>query len=634
MVYTGIVVIPLLALFAFILFFSAKRDFDNLWSYCQREIQNNTRQLQSNLDIMASAEKMIKANSDFRLFLDSPESRNEEETISTLKNEVSTMERILSVNSALYSIRIFTDNIRIPERFPVILHSERTDLAALNKWEYNYSASFMGGYSSQILPSACYTAELYNNKHPVAWYQVAMKMDDFLPFLYRVPEQNQGDYGFKVHRDSQGMIDLEPLTNSDIEAKAKFLSEKDVRKLEKLFSEKQPFENSNYGEIKLGRFGNRQLACWSYIPELDFVLVHSCSTKIIWPDTIVFILVSVLGLVISAFLIYFLITTLTKRMLKGVYTLVDGMKQVRSGNYSVQIPVTHTDEIGETQKTFNLMADQLNQQIQQIKTEQQLIADTEMKAMQNQINAHFLYNVLETIHMQAVISDNKETAESILVLGKMMRYCLRWRVHTVTLSQEMEYISSYVYILNIRNDYKITLEVDIPEEFYERNIPKMMLQPFVENSFIHGIEPNAQDAVIKIFLEVDEENGLLWLCEQDFGGGISPEKLREINEYLADDEYERDSTGHIGVKNIQQRLTMFFGKEYRLKISSQKGKGTLVKVPIPLHELGEDEKNRSISGGALMADQADTEQSAETDESEEFVKFGEYFDMNDDEKLN
>ena len=186
--------------------------------------------------------------------------------------------------------------------------------------------------------------------------------------------------------------------------------------------------------------------------------------------------------------------------------------------------------------------------------------------------------------MQAVLADNDDISKSILMLGKMMRYCLRWRIHTVTLESEMEYIQSYVYILNLRNDYEITLNFEIPDNLREIKIPKMILQPFVENAFIHGIEPLAKNTEIRIYTELEESTKKLWLCVQDFGAGMSESKLEEIRSYLADEKYERDSTGSIGIKNIQQRLLLFYGAEYRVEIKSELGKGTTVRVPLSIEE--------------------------------------------------
>ena len=181
--------------------------------------------------------------------------------------------------------------------------------------------------------------------------------------------------------------------------------------------------------------------------------------------------------------------------------------------------------------------------------------------------------------MQAELADQSDISESITVLGKMMRYCLRWRIHRVTLEQEAEYVRSYVYILNIRNDYIISLQIEIPDEFASVEIPKMFLQPLVENAFTHAIEPLGQDAVIRITAE--QKGDKIELAVQDFGPGMDQETLDKIKAYLADDTYERDSKGSIGLKNIQQRLTMFYGPEYRIKIKSEKGKGTTIIIPIP-----------------------------------------------------
>jgi two-component system sensor histidine kinase YesM len=265
-----------------------------------------------------------------------------------------------------------------------------------------------------------------------------------------------------------------------------------------------------------------------------------------------------------------------------VYNLIDGMKKVQAGDLETSVKVTGHDEVTQAQQTFNQMTEQLRTQIDEIKNEQKLIADTEMKAMQNQINAHFIYNALETIKMQAVIAGETDVEESINVLGKLMHYCLRWRVHTVTLEEEVDYIRSYVYLLNIRNDYVISLETEIQPDWKNVIIPKMSLQPLVENAFYYAIEPLGKDAVIKVYTEESDVYDRIWLCVQDFGKGIPKEKKEELEKYLADDSYERDTNGSIGLKNIQQRLSMFIGKDFRLKIESKEGEGTLIKIPIPL----------------------------------------------------
>ena len=264
-----------------------------------------------------------------------------------------------------------------------------------------------------------------------------------------------------------------------------------------------------------------------------------------------------------------------------MYTLISGMRKVGGGDYGTRLPEDGQDELGEAMRSFNKMVVQLADQMELIKHEEHLIAETEMKAMQNQINAHFLYNILETIKMQAVIANEDDIAESLTELGKLMHYSLRWKVHVVSLSQEVAYIRSYIALLNLRNDYVISLKNEIPDAYGNIQIPKMILQPLVENSFSHGIEPKGEDAEIRVFSEPDPGHGdRLFLCVQDFGDGIPEAELGRIEEYLSSDSYEREGGGNIGLKNIQQRLVILYGKDFRIRIDSCAGKGTCVRIPV------------------------------------------------------
>ena len=576
LVYTCIVVIPLVVLFAYIMAFTSRSESGELRAQCIKSVRVNSSKIEENINTYNLIELMIGSNRDLMLFYTIPENCDESEIIETTNREATTIERLMTVMPSIYAIRIFADNPIINERWPVILNSSRTDLRKLQKWEINYSASYMGNQNALKTLSVCTTRRLINSKREIGWIQISMKMSDFFPFLYKKPERYQNDYIFSVRTDN-GKVRLEQGGNPQIDTINTPAGAKERARFAAMYE-----RSDGSGVGKIAWTGVSRIAAWQTIPELNVVLLHTCSTEIITGSLITIAVIAVLGLLASVLVLYFLINKTTSRLMSGVYSVIGGMKQVRGGNFDVQLPVMSTDEVGQTQNTFNSMTAQLRAQIAQIKNEQQLIADTEMKAMQNQINAHFLYNVLETIRMQAVLADKDDIAESIMIVGKMMRYCLRWRVHNVTLAQEIEYINSYIYILNVRNDYTVSLESDIPEQYETLTIPKMMLQPFVENAFNYAIEPLARDSVIRIYAEPDPDGKKIWLCVQDFGCGMSGEKLREIRTYIADDTYERISKGNIGIKNIQQRLTMFFGKEYRLEIESTIGKGTLVRVPVSL----------------------------------------------------
>jgi two-component system, sensor histidine kinase YesM len=582
LVYTCIVIIPLLALFTYIIVLTEHTESAELDAQCEKAVRDHSAEIDGYIHTFDLLETMITSNDDLMLFFTIPENCDEAEIIETTNREATTIERLQTVMPTIYAVRIFADNSLIPERWPVIVSSQRTDLRRLSKWELNYSAGYMGNQNALKGLSVCTTRRIINKKREIGWLQISMKMNDFFSFAYKIPEPYQNDYVFFIQKTGK-KTELIPVTNSQMNKINQPLGKKEVEKLSSVYA-----ASGGNGIGKISGERRTHLASWRTNSVLNIVVVHTCSTEIIAGSIIRIAVIAVFGLLASVLVLYFLISKTTSRLMSGVYSVMDGMKQVREGKFNVKISVTSTDEVGETQRTFNSMTEQLLSQITQIKNEQQLIADTEMKAMQNQINAHFLYNVLETIRMQAVLADQDDIAGSIIVVGKMMRYCLRWRVHSVTIAQEMEYIKSYIYILNIRNDYVVTLESDIPEQYETLTIPKMMLQPFIENAFNYAIEPQARDAAIRLYVEPDADGKKIWLCIQDFGCGMSEEKLAEIYGYLADDTYERDTKGSIGMKNIQQRLTMFFGKDYRLEIFSETGKGTLVRVPVPLEFYNEN----------------------------------------------
>ncbi len=572
--FSGIVLAPLLLLFVVTIAWIYRHMIYGLEALCSLEVRMNEEKINENIQSLELIDKMIRANGELLLFITTPENRDESEIIRTIKDETLTLERILSVEPSIYSIRVFANSNLVPERFPVFLHSDREDLPSLSEWEFNYQARYLGYLEAQYNPSVCLTREVTYGRRPVGWIQLAMRMENFFPFLQRKQESHQHDFVIKVSEReeersfSQIYCDWQNYSDNS-------LLQSEIDKIGKF-----GFENSR-DTFTMNINGKKNVVAWRYIPKLGIVIAHSCELAIANDSQLLmFFVILIMILITVGFFIVIRITA--NRLFSGVYSVMEGMQKVNKGDLSVQIPVDGSNEVREAQQAFNAMTRQLTNQISQIKTEQQLIADTEMKAMQNQINAHFLYNVLETIHMQAVLADNDDISKSILMLGKMMRYCLRWRIHTVTLEQEMEYIQSYVYILNLRNDYEITLEFDIPDYLREMKIPKMIVQPFVENSFIHGIEPLAQDSKICVYTQVEKEKQRIWLCVRDYGAGMTQEKLEEIRLYLADEKYERDSTGSIGIKNIQQRLSLFYGPEFKLDIQSEPGKGTIVRVPLLL----------------------------------------------------
>ena len=581
--YTCIVVIPLFFIVITAMGIIRRSRVEELEANSEGLLLENYEQVQKNIQSFSLFEQLVTSNGRLMLFFTIPERSNEDEIIDTMISETTMLERTLETIPNIYGLRVFSDNPLIPERWPIFMNSKRTELATLQRWEYNYTADYLGNLGSLKYESVCSTRRLEKNHREIGYIQIAMKTSDFFPFLFKKINEFNDDFAFReVLNEETNKMELIPITNSLIEAAHDPLSPKIMEGFYNTVYRRNHGEMKNSGKMILHDGDDVRYSSWIRVPDMDIILLHTCSSEEIQKGLLLIQSGIILGLILTVFLLYFLVRYLTSRLMGRVYNLIDGMKKVQAGDLETSVKVTGHDEVTQAQQTFNQMTEQLRTQIDEIKNEQKLIADTEMKAMQNQPNAHFIYNALETIKMQAVIAGETDVEESINVLGKLMHYCLRWRVHTVTLEEEVDYIRSYVYLLNIRNDYVISLETEIQPDWKNVIIPKMSLQPLVENAFYYAIEPLGKDAVIKVYTEESDVYDRIWLCVQDFGKGIPKEKKEELEKYLADDSYERDTNGSIGLKNIQQRLSMFIGKDFRLKIESKEGEGTLIKIPIPL----------------------------------------------------
>ncbi|MCQ2982430.1 MAG: histidine kinase [Treponemataceae bacterium] len=581
LVYTCILVIPLFAAVLFGTGIYRNSSFESLYETSASQVHDYADHIFQSYVTITEVETAITSDENFTMALLRPDTLSDIALIQTVVDEVTYLSRLDTVLPEVYTIRIFCDNPGVPERWPFILQSSRENLASLPRFSYNYVADYLGNQLWYHDESMCYTKPMVHRKPQVGYLQVSLRMSDLFPQLYTLREPDNAplhiqtrtaDYVFRITRE--GTI-MGSVTDGGTPSVYPELSQDYLDRISSVV--RQSSQNQGAQIIHVGR--ESKILTWEKVPKMDLLVVQLNSTEQLDTRVLLFRVGVFLALTLIIIIFAMIIRYVTSRMLDRVYNVMDGLRQVSQGNMDVTLTVDGTDEVAETQRAFNTMTEQLRSQIQTIKEEQSLLADTEIKAMQNQINAHFLYNVLETIKMQAVLKDQDDISESLTVLGKMMRYCLRWRIHRVTVQQEIDYICSYVYILNLRNDYLITLNLEIPPECECIEIPKMVLQPVIENAFTYAIEPQAQDAEITVSARLEGET--LWLCVRDYGDGISAEKLAGIRSYLADKTYERDTKGSIGLKNIQQRLYMFYGEEYSIQIESQSGWGTEIRIPVP-----------------------------------------------------
>lgn len=310
---------------------------------------------------------------------------------------------------------------------------------------------------------------------------------------------------------------------------------------------------------------------WTMISAIPYSEILSQSNKI---RNLMFVLMLIIGIIA-----YGLATIISTSTVGRINLLMNKMIKVQQGELDVSIASESHDEIGKLMDSFNYMVKRISILIEEQYQTGKEIKNAELKALQAQINPHFLYNTLDLINWKAIDNDVPEIGVLAQSLAKFYKLSLNKGKDIVSIEDEINHIWNYVQIQNFRFDNRINLFVEIDSSFYRYRILKIMLQPIVENSIIHGILENRsrQEGVIKISSRV--ENGAIVLSVEDNGIGMSAEKAAEI---LAD-ESAVDAPGY-GIRNINRRIKLFYGQQYGLTYHCAPGQGALVEIRIPAVE--------------------------------------------------
>jgi two-component system sensor histidine kinase YesM len=551
LIYTLIVSIPL----GFLIFFATetlrRSEYQKVVERADKRLEDYARHVLDCLEVVNRIRNSITNHTvmaDYFLFT----SRDDKvSVILQTKALADELERMQLSFPLLYAIRVFFTDQRLPERWPTFYHETRLDYPA-EGWRFNHRGGPVTALEDRSPLIVSYTGDLLLRTRRIGILQIAIPVDSFFPFI------NNGSPGadFVLTGDQVIPESLEPALADRIRKAA---------------------ESGENGSVVLKEKGKSHFFLWRTIPGSDLLLVHDCYNDSVLSGLESFRFLAGFGILASTALLFFIIRFTTGRLMRRLYLIMDGMKELRRGNLDIALRIEGNDEVTEMARVFTDMAGRIKDLAGEITREQQLVAQTEIRAMQNQINAHFLYNVLETVKMQAEIYNAAGIVRSITLLGRMLRYCLGLRLRVVPLREELGYIRSYIDLLNIRNDYTIELRERIEESYLDIGIPKMLIQPLVENAFLHAVEPMGEDARIDITAEA--ENDVLWISVKDYGPGLETGELEKIKERM---QAEETVSGHIGLRNIQQRLSVFYGENWKLRIASVPRGGTAVHIPIPL----------------------------------------------------
>ncbi|GGG72361.1 sensor histidine kinase [Paenibacillus radicis (ex Gao et al. 2016)] len=337
-------------------------------------------------------------------------------------------------------------------------------------------------------------------------------------------------------------------------------------------------------KVKVG--DHTYYALYRYIAPLNAYVVDIASHQALmkgprsWYGFVVAITLVVL------LLILLIVSQTTRRIFRRLDSVLASMRKVRKGQLDAKIDIGLDeneigDEIDEVAVNYNKMLDEVQQLMTQVVDKQLIAKNAQLHSLHSQINSHFLYNALESIRMLSEVQRQPAIADAVVSLGSLLRYSMKWHSDTVTLSEELANIQSYIRFMNFMEGGNIELTADLPQEVLRYAIPKMCMQPIVENAVHHAV-PLGGSIRIQITVRVEDES-LLLIEIRDDGAGVDSRMLTSLQAALRGDPDSPvvASKNGLGLENVHKRLQLHYGKGCGLWIESEKGAYTCVTIRLP-----------------------------------------------------
>lgn len=254
---------------------------------------------------------------------------------------------------------------------------------------------------------------------------------------------------------------------------------------------------------------------------------------------------------------------------------------MNQGNMDVRLVVDRRDELGQIGENFNYMVDRVKTLIEEVTEISEKKNQAEIKALESQINPHFLYNTLDAINWMAIRNDEIEISKMISNLGLILRYCMNQSNERVNISEMEDWLKAYVSLYQLRYGYSFEFEIYVEPEVRDVRVYKLLVQPIVENAIIHGLK-DMEDGFLRVDIGFAEQPERIHVIVEDNGAGMEPEEVEFYNR--RDAEWSRSQK--IGLANIFERIQLYYGEEGEWHISSVKGMGTVMELLLPVGDMG------------------------------------------------
>ncbi|MFU1796401.1 cache domain-containing sensor histidine kinase [Paenibacillus azoreducens] len=341
--------------------------------------------------------------------------------------------------------------------------------------------------------------------------------------------------------------------------------------------QKQPHNrDGDYSFIKIN--GKNKLIKLYSFEKTDWNIVNILDESMVTRDANQFLKLSIIFLSGSFALFILFLLWFFKDILRPLQSLIRGMRKVEKGDFLTEVKAEGRGEIRRLGHTFNRMVSQIRDLMEERDLKERARSQAEIEALQSQINPHFLSNTLNSVRLMAMIAKTDNIRKIIDSLSALLTHVFREPNSLAPIGQEIKILESYVHIMQVRYGGKLNIQFYIDDTLLNYSMPKMLLQPILENAIFHGLDQQNENELIEVKV-IRHELGVYFTIT-DYGKGMTDEQVREL--FQEGGKHQRGNFSGLGVYNVLKRIELNYGHPYGLKIDSKIGRGTIVTILLPL----------------------------------------------------
>ncbi|MBW4083682.1 sensor histidine kinase [Paenibacillus sp. S150] len=538
-------------------------------------------QLRSRMDILENASSTALTQKGFVDFIHSNMRGDGLRLVKFRQNEYEQMHNIIQSHQLISELSFYVDNPDVYEIWPEIYHYDKF-------WPQDYWVTLRdeGGAAYRLFA-------FKDGEHTLSYYRLVrlQGQQHKFPTLMEIRarhsvffsdllEETGGDF-FSVVMDGTN-------PSQNVYNPGHVFSQNAGEKLDEILGSvhEQLDVLQQNSPIKVHAGDQTYYALYRYIAPLNAYVVDIASHQALMkgPRSWYLLVTAIASCVLLLMLL--LVSHMTRRIFRRLEKVLASMRKVRRGQLDAKIDTglkdnETGDEIDYVAVSYNNMLDEIQRLMTQVVDKQLIAKNAQLHSLHSQINSHFLYNALESIRMHAEVQRQPAIAGALVSLGSLLRYSMQWRSDTVALREELANIHSYIRFINFMEERSIVLTADLPQEVLRYTIPKMCMQPIVENA-VHHAAPPGGSVCIQITVRV-ESHSLLLIEIRDDGAGVDPEMLASLQSVLRGDPDTPiiTSKNGLGLENVHKRLQLHYGMGCGLWIDSVQGDYTCVTIRLP-----------------------------------------------------